>query len=637
MGLTCETGLGLGDRERTLAALCDAFVPGGDGLPSASVLGVPARLRGELRAIGRPGLVDELDRLLDTVESPLLNLVLGGHPVRFSNLTPIEREAYLRGWAKSALPLKRKAFQVLKRLTLLYAYGADASPYGRLAGYEPAPQEPAPLPPPLRVRQPRPGEIITADACVIGSGAGGSVVAATLAAAGQQVVLLERGHLHTEQDFDGRELTGFATLFLDHGIASTEDRAIALLAGSTVGGGTVVNWSTSLRLPEAVRDEWERHGIEDLSDHFAAVEERLDIDTEESGRNGPNARLEAGLRELQLPSRTIPRNVRGCGDCGPCGFGCRRAAKQSTLRTYLMDACGRGAEILAGCEARRLDVDRGQVRGVTARVGGGEVTVRAPLVALAGGALCSPPVLLRSGIDAPQAGRNLHLHPTTAIFGVYDEPTPAWRGVPQAVVSEAFADLVAGYGFRLECPPALPGILASSLPWWGSAEHRAQMVEAARTAPFIAIVRDREGGRVELDRSGEARLRYRVGPLERQHLVRAMIEGARVHLAAGARRVGTLHTPPLTFEREEAFDRFAEAVERRGTAPNRVLLFSAHQMSTCRIGTSPGQSVARPDGQVWGVRGLYVTDASAFPTASGVNPMLTTMALARRTAAGMLR
>jgi choline dehydrogenase-like flavoprotein len=449
--------------------------------------------------------------------------------------------------------------------------------------------------------------------------------------------VLEQGQLQTEQDFDGRELNGFATLFLDRGIASTEDRAIALLAGRTVGGGTVVNWSTSLRLPEVVRDEWHRHGIEDLDDHFASVETRLHIDTEESGRNGPNTRLEDGLRQLQLPCRTIPRNVHGCGDCGTCGFGCRRAAKQSALRTYLVDACNAGVAILAGCEARRVDVERGQVRGVTARVGGSEVTIRTPLVALAGGAVGSPALLLRSGIAGGQAGRNLHLHPTTAIFGVYDAPTPAWRGVPQAVVGEGFADLVAGYGFRLECPPALPGILASSLSWWGAAEHRAQMAEASHTAPFIAIVRDRDSGRVDLDRSGEARIRYRVGSLERQHLMRAMIEGARVQLAAGARRVGTLHTPPLILERGRPFDPFAAAVQQRGTAPNRVLLFSAHQMSSCRIGTRARESVARPDGQVWEVRGLYVTDASAFPTASGVNPMLTTMALACRTAAGMVR
>jgi hypothetical protein len=109
----------MADRERTLAALCDTFVPGGDGFPSASALGVPSRLRSELQAIGRPALVDELDRLLDTVESPILNLVLGGRPVRFTALVPADREAYLRRWGAGFLPLTRKAFQVLKRLTSL--------------------------------------------------------------------------------------------------------------------------------------------------------------------------------------------------------------------------------------------------------------------------------------------------------------------------------------------------------------------------------------------------------------------------------------------------------------------------------------------------------------------------------------
>jgi len=620
-------------RELALAAVCDTFVPGGDGLPSASALGLPARLRSEVEALGRPALVAELNQLLDTLESPTLNLLLTRQPVRFSALGPAARADFLRGWAASPIPLKRKAFQVLKRLVLLYTYGADRSPYWRLAGYSPPdldlPAEPAPL----RLRDPRAGETLTADVCVIGSGAGGSVVAAALAAAGKQVIVLERAPLRREPDFEGRELEGFADLFFDRGIASTEDRAISILAGSAVGGGTIVNWSTSLRLPPAVRAEWLQLGLEDdLDSHYAAVEARLHIDTDESPLNGPNGALSRGLTALGLPTRTIPRNVLGCGDCGHCGFGCRRGAKQSTLRTYLTDASGDGAEIVAGYEARRIDVRAGLVDRVVAKGPHGEITVQAPVVALAGGSILSPAVLLRSGIATAQAGRHFHLHPTTVVFGTYADMQPSWRGVPQSIVSEAFAEQVDGYGFRLECPPALPGILASALPWWSSTQHRDQMALAARVAAFIAIVRDRGAGRVTVDRLGEPHLHYQVGQLERRHLMQAMVESARVHRAAGAQRIGSLHTPPLVLEAGDEIDRFGAQVRRWGIRPNRVQLFSAHQMSTCRIGVSPRNSVVNPDGQVWGIRGLYVTDASAFPTASGVNPMLTTMALARRTA-----
>ena len=622
-------------RERALAALCDAFVPGDGQLPSASVLGVPRLLRSEVEALGRPALVAELDQLLDTIESPLLNVALTGRPARFSSLAGSQREAYLKRWATSPLALKRRAFQVMKRLVLLYSYGVDGSPYAAAMGYE----RPA-LPPPaaraaLRVRMPSTGEAIDADVCVIGSGAGGAVVAAELARSGKRVVVLERARPRFEDAFDGRELAGYAALFVDRGIAATEDRAIALLAGSALGGGTVVNWNTSLRITPAVAAEWRVAGVEDLTPHYEAVEARSDVDRDESARNGANAALERGSKVLGLSSATIARNVKGCGDCGQCTLGCRRGAKQSTLRTFLVDACANGAEILAATEARRIEVTNGAVTGVVASVDGGEVRVRASLVALAGGAILSPAVLLRSGIAREQAGRHFHLHPVSVTSGVYpDDLGGVWSGVPQSVLGDAFAEVEGAYGFRLEVPQGYPGILAASFPWWGADAHRARASVARRIAPFIAIVRDRTEGQIAVDRGGEPVVRYANGSLERALLERGMVESARIHAAAGARSIFTLHTPPL--ERDTgSVDELIVEIGRRGVVPNRVTLFSAHQMSSCRIGPRRATSVADPDGQVWGVRGLYVTDASAFPSASGVNPMMTVMALARRTAQRM--
>ena len=97
----------MADRALTLAAICDSFVPGDRDLPSAAALGVAGTLRSEVAALARPALVRELDQLLDTIESPLLNLALTGRAVRFSALSQRERESYLMRWATSPLPLKR--------------------------------------------------------------------------------------------------------------------------------------------------------------------------------------------------------------------------------------------------------------------------------------------------------------------------------------------------------------------------------------------------------------------------------------------------------------------------------------------------------------------------------------------------
>ena len=563
------------------------------------------------------------------------NLVLTGRPVRFASLDQSAREDYLRGLGESRLPLKRTAFQDLKRLTLLLLYGMEDSPWRALTGFT--------LPPPdvpavsrVSARTPAAGEVVEADAVVIGSGAGGSVAAAVLAATGRRVIVLERAALVTEERFGGPELDGLADLFLDRGLSATTDRGIAIRAGSAVGGGTVINWSTSLRAPAVVRGEWRAAGIgDDLDDHYEAVETEMEVTTDESAPNGPNAMLAAGLAALGLPATVVPRNAQGCGDCGPCAVGCRSGAKRSALRTYLAWACRDGAVILDRSEARRILVEDGRAVGVVARVPGGEITVRAPLVALAGGSILSPAVLLRSGIATATAGRNLLLHPVAAAVGVYPELLAPWSGVPQGVLNETYAEVDGRWGFRLEAAPTHPGLIASGYPWWGSAGHREAMTRAGRTVAFIAIVRDRNAGRIELARDGGVSVRYAPAAPERALLRAGMLELARLHRAAGALSIAPLLTPPLAWEAGAPFEPYLAALGRRPLVSNRILLFSAHQMGTCRIGTSALQSVADPDGQVWGVPGLFVTDASAFPTASGVNPMLSIMALARRTAHGM--
>jgi hypothetical protein len=625
----------MSSRDRALAAIVDAFVPAHDGLPSASELGIHRRLLAEVDALNRPSLRTQLDLLLRVADSALGNLLLSGRPKAVSAMDQAAREAWLRSLGDSPIALKRTAFQDLKRLTLLLAYGVEDSPWRAATGFV-APTPDAPSQSAVRVRTPRAGEVVDADVVVIGSGAGGGVAAGVLAAAGRKVVVLERAAMVRESAFGGPELEGLAALFLDRGLSATTDRWISIRAGSAVGGGTVVNWSSSLRAPAAVREEWRAAGVgDDLDDHYAAMEEALGVTSDESERNGPNGKLAAGLEALGHGWRLIPRNVRDCGDCGPCAVGCRRGAKQSVLRTFLADACANGAEVLDRSEAVRILLEGGRAAGVVAKVPGGEVTVRAPQVALAGGSILSPVVLLRSGIATATAGRTLHMHPVAAIAGLYDDSLAPWSGVPQSVMSDDFAEIDGAWGFRMEAAPTHPGLIASGFPWWNSNDHREVMAQCDHVAAFLAIVRDRNVGRISIARDGGTSIEYAPGSPERELLRRASVELAKVHRAAGARQIIPLVTPPHTWRDGQPYDPWLESLGRRAVSANRILLFSAHQMSSCRIGKDPAASVADPDGQVHGTPGVWVTDASAMPTASGVNPMLSLMALARRTALRM--
>ena len=624
--------------DRTLAAIVDTFVPAADGLPAASELGVADRLLAEVDALGRPSLRRQLDLLLLGLSTPVGALALGGAAGGrhgFADLDPAAREAFLQRLAASPIGLKRMAFQDLKRLTLLLAYGIEDSPWRTRTGFVPPAPDP-PNPSRIRVRTPRPGERIEADVVVIGSGPGGGVTAAMLAATGRRVVVLERAAMVGEDGFGGPELDGLASLFLDRGLAATSDRWISIRAASAVGGGSVINWASSLRAPAAVREEWRVAGIGDeLDDHYAAIEADLGVNLDESARNGPNDRLAAGLDALGLPWQPIPRNVRDCGDCGPCAVGCRRGAKQSVLRRSLADACASGAEVLDRTEALRVTTSGGRVTGVEAAVPGGQVTIHAPVVALAGGSILSPAVLLRSGIAERTAGRTLHIHPVVAVAGVYAQSLAPWSGVPQSVMSDVYAEIAGAHGFRIEAAPTHPGLIATGFPWWTAAGHRETMRRADGIAAFLAIVRDRSTGRVSVERDGSVSVGYAPGVQERELLRLAAVELARIQRAAGAERIVPLVTPPLDWRDGQPFEPYLEALKARPVAPNRVLLFTAHQMSSCRIGMDPRTSVADPDGQVHEVRGLWITDSSAMPSASGVNPMLSLMAIAHRTATRM--
>jgi choline dehydrogenase-like flavoprotein len=262
------------------------------------------------------------------------------------------------------------------------------------------------------------------------------------------------------------------------------------------------------------------------------------------------------------------------------------------------------------------------------------LTVRAPMVVVAGGGVESPALLLRSGLRHAALGRNLYLHPATSVAGVFDSEVAAWSGPLQSAHSDQFANLDGeGYGFKFETTPLYPGLAATALPWVSGADFKARMLNLKNVLSLLVLCRDRVGGRVRLDRQGNARIDYVVSRYDREHMLRGVREGARLTLAAGARDVYTLNSLLTSIGRKErnnplAWQRFDSRVDRLGAAPNSMMVFSAHQMGSCRMSADPGHGVVDGNGAVHGYRGLYVADGSVFPLSSGVNPMITIMGLA---------
>ena len=649
---------------KTLQAICETFLP---SLParddesrvlyalSARQLGVADAIEqavGHLRAPQQR----EFRILLGALGNPASMLALSGHFASFEHLDEAARVELLLRLANSPIPQLRTAFQVLKRLStyLFYAVtpNGNDNPTWPEIGYPPSRNPPA-IERPLRVTIADRDRRVDCDVCVVGSGAGGSVIAAELAAAGKHVVVLEAAQPLQPPDYDQRELAGTEHLFLEHGLLATTDSGVILLAGAALGGGTVVNWQTSLRTPDDIRNEWAQASgcphFTDRSFSFAldAVCARASVGTDESVINANNDVIRRGAELLGHGWKPIPRNARGCdlAQCGYCSYGCRHGGKQSTAVTFLRDAQRLGdCEIIGSARAERVRIAGGRVTGVDAIAIGADgrrhtLEIRASVVVAAGGSIETPALLLRSRVENRQIGRNLYVHPVTAVAGLFPESIEPWKGPPQTVVCDRFSRIDGLYGFMMEVAPAHPALLALALPWTDARQHRQRMSHVAHCAATIMIVRDRSTGRVTVDRAGRAVVDYQPGATEIALLRKGLVEGARVQIAAGASEIATLH------QREHGFvvsgaslrqlDADCDRLAASEVTRNRSTLFSAHQMGSCRMGSDPARAVCDARGAVFGVRGLHIGDASAFPLSSGVNPMITIMAMAHHTAQGL--
>ena len=626
---------------------------------AAGVLGpafdpaVPGRM---LELLGRTASRRDRDRLLavlGALDWRAGALALTGRPAPLSARPAAAAEAVVRGWAASRLPPRRRLAAAVGPLALLAAY-AWPGPARDATGY-PGPLGPAPdLPRRLSPLRPDGDTELACDVVVVGSGAGGGVVAAELARAGLDVVVLEKGGYAAERDFSHEEGAAYRDLYLYGLTLTTDDLGCRIVAGSTLGGGTVVNYTTSFATPPAVLAEWaEVSGVDafvsgEVEASLAAVAGRLGVTEDESRPGARDRLLERGLARLGWHTGPLPRNVRGCpqdAGCGWCGFGCRLGAKQSTLVTYLEEAEAAGARLVVGVDARRVLVEAagpaggapGRAAGVEARTGGGHrLVVRARAVVAAAGAIETPALLLRSGLGG-QVGRNLHLHPGTAAMGVFAEPVRWWEGTLQARWSAELRTRLGPYAPVFETVPVHPGTAAAALPWRSAADHRALMEGSANLSLVGVLGRDTSAGRVRVDRDGSPRVRWRLNAADEARLAAGLAAAGEVLAAAGASEVFSLHRQRFAFRPggPDNHRAWAEATRRAGMGGGRAALFSYHQMGSCRIGADPTSSAVGPDHQAHEVKGLYVADASLFPTASGVNPMLSVMALAHR-AAGLI-
>ncbi|KAK7307396.1 hypothetical protein VNO77_40417 [Canavalia gladiata] len=507
--------------------------------------------------------------------------------------------------------------------------------------------------------------VIQCDAVVVGSGSGGGVVAGVLAKAGYKVLVLEKGGYYARNNLSLLEGPTMEQMYLSGGMVASDDLGVFILSGSTVGGGSAINWSACLKTPQHVCKEWcDKHGLELFESELYrealdAVCERMEVQSEIEEEGFNNAILRKGCHEMGYPVSNIPRNSPPDHYCGWCCMGCKDGKKKGTSETWLVDLVksGNGA-ILPGCEAIKIlhkkkeGRDRKIAHGVAFEFeykGTKDIcVVESKVTIVACGALCTPALLKKSGLKNKNIGRNLHLHPVAMAWGYFPD-TPASEVWPEAHkksyeggIMTAMSPVVAefeqsGYGAVIQTPALHPGMFSVVTPWISGVDIRDRMRKFSRTAHIFALARDQGSGTVNSPHC----ISYKMEDADEANLKKGIDRVLRILAAAGAEEIGTHHNKGRTLNvKQVSYHEFEKFVEEESSRPLTDLstpLCSAHQMGSCRMGSNSKQSVVSQTGETWEVEGLYVADASVFPTALGVNPMVTVQAIAYCTAQSVLQ
>lgn len=622
-----------------------------------SLSGVPASTRSQLGGVltalsTRPGA-----------------LVLTGYATPV-HLQPIDvRETILKAWQASWLPTLR----LLTKTMCLLAQSSFlvTSPlYQTVSGYPDIPHDWTPGKgfdfSFLQFEPSSEPATLETDVVVVGSGCGGGVCAKVLAEAGHKVLVVDKGYHFSPEQLPMPQAEGMYHLFENRGFVSSADTSINVLAGSCWGGGGSVNWSVALQTQGYVRREWaEQHGLP-----FFATQEFQDALDRVCGFMGvADAKFQSqrgqalldGARKLGWEARPTPQNCGGREHpCGHCHLGCGSGNKQGPAVSWLPDAARNGAEFIEGFKVERVLFEGKKAAGVvgtwTSRDKNGgtigpeaervtrEVVIKAKRVIVSSGSLQSPLLLKRSGLKNRHIGRNLYLHPVNFVMAYYDEDVKPWEEGIITSVCTSFENLDnAGHGPKLETTCMVPYTILTNLPWTTGHDFKLDVARLRHAAGFISLTRDRDAGAVTADPdTGSPRIEYTPSPFDAANALEGVLALAKICYITGAREIRAILPGTRPFVRpreasaeseklgvaEPAFAAWLAEVKQAGNKPPFAPFSSAHQMGSCRMSSHAGAGVVDPKGKVWEAEGLYVADASVFPSASGVNPMITNMAIA---------
>ncbi len=474
---------------------------------------------------------------------------------------------------------------------------------------------------------------LTADVVVIGSGAGGAVIAYEMAAAGKNVIILEAGPYVPSTGFTEKLPDMLELLYEDQGAQMNSTGDMAILQGRCVGGSTVVNGAVTFRTPDVILEKWNtQYGLTELGPYFKKVEKNLSVHENQSHEIAKHSQiLNRGAKALGYSHKPLKRNTKNCGLTGHCLSGCASDRKQSSLITYLPWAISHGAKLFADTRAMTIDHRDGKATGVTAETRDpatgekiADVIVHASTVVSSAGAIQSPLLFLRSklGNSSGQVGKNFACHPSTLMMAEFDEEIHSWRGAALGSYVDEFEHPDKG-GFILEGGGSGPVEIALGGEPGTGKEYVSFMSKAKNICSMVTLFHDRNVGHIYYDGDKKV-IDYDISEGDFPTLKRVIQEAAKVFLAAGAKRV---LLPTVKKTEVRSLEELDQQIDLLENAPHTFRMVSYHPQGTMRMGPDKKKSVVDAYGQSHDVQGLYVADASVFPTSVIVNPQITVYAL----------
>ncbi|MFV1981346.1 MAG: GMC family oxidoreductase N-terminal domain-containing protein, partial [Rhodothermia bacterium] len=482
------------------------------------------------------------------------------------------------------------------------------------------------------------GQTVRGDIIIIGSGAGAAIVASGILREqpDRSIVMIERGDYVPPSEMNDDEIDMLSKMYADGALQLSRDFNFQVLQGSCVGGTTVINNAVCFDLPDEVLETWNNPtGLNaglpkpQIDQSHKNVRSLVSSPRQPADILNPGAQpFIKGIRAMNLDAQPnefeiVEAHIQNCYGCGYCNIGCRYGKKLSMLDKVLPKIQSEHPgqlRIIAGCTALKLRKTGKRITRVECKFSNGKrINVEGNVVVVAAGAVSSSILLLKSGLGGNQTGKHLSFNMGSPLTGIFKDVQNSYAGLQ---ISH-YLKREPSQGYLIETWFNPPVAQALTMPGWSS-DHFNNMLRYDRMSSLGVLVPTASNGEVRAAGVFGRDIKYKPKAADLEKLAEGLILAGTIFLEGGAESVMPHTIEYLEWTDRSQLDELRSIVLQEGA----ITLGTGHPQGGNIICANAAGGVVDPECRVHGIDNLYITDASVFPSAIGVNPQMTVMALA---------